>query len=220
MKNLMTSFIISLLLILSLKDVSMPEETISLPEVLPGKGLSVEEAISRRVSIRSFKPSALTTEEISRLLWSSYGYKSDSITSASRTIPSAGALYPMEILLFSSSGVFQYLPEKHSLKTLDKKDNRKILQKAAYGQSPLIEAPVTIAIACVYERITRKYGERGIQYAYYEAGHIAQNILLEATFLGLGGVPIGAFDGRVIQQSLSLTAKWDILYLLPIGRPR
>lgn len=220
MKSSLRCFILSIAFVLSLKEISMSDEIISLPKILPRKGLSVEEAINLRVSIRSFKPKSLTTDEISRLLWASYGYKTDAVTSASRTIPSAGALYPMEILLFSQDGVFHYIPEKHVLRTLNKQDNRNLLQKASYGQSPLKEAPITIAIACIYERITHKYVERGIQYAYYEAGHIAQNILLEAAFLELGGVPIGAFDGKIIQKYLSLPADWDIIYLLPIGKPR
>jgi len=64
-----------------------------------------------------------------------------------------------------------------------------------------------------------KYGDRTERYVFIEAGHVAQNLLLQATAMGLGGVPIGAFDDRKLQQNLSLPEDHSPLYILPVGHP-
>jgi nitroreductase len=52
---------------------------------------------------------------------------------------------------------------------------------------------------------------------YIEVGHCAQNILLEAVALGLGGVPVGAYYDEEIKEVLRI--KEEPLYILPIGFP-
>jgi SagB-type dehydrogenase family enzyme len=75
------------------------------------------------------------------------------------------------------------------------------------------------ALSCGFERTTWKYGERGRRYVYMEAGHAAQNLLLQATALGLGAVPIGAFHDEQIEKLMKLPAGQLALYLVPIGQP-
>jgi len=53
-----------------------------------------------------------------------------------------------------------------------------------------------------------------------EAGHAAQNVLLEAVSLGLGAVPMGAFADQAVRQVLDLPDGESPLYLIPVGRPR
>jgi nitroreductase len=50
-----------------------------------------------------------------------------------------------------------------------------------------------------------------------EAGHCCQNILLQAQALGLGAVPIGAFDDSCIQKLLNLPEDYVPLYIVPVG---
>lgn len=68
-------------------------------------------------------------------------------------------------------------------------------------------------------RTAVKYGERAERYVHLEAGHVAQNVLLQAAALGLGGVPIGAFSDRGVQRALGLPADHEPLYLIPVGHP-
>jgi nitroreductase len=53
-----------------------------------------------------------------------------------------------------------------------------------------------------------------------EVGHAAQNLLLEAVALGLGGVPVGAFEDEALQKALPLPVDHRPLYLVPVGHPR
>ena len=76
-------------------------------------------------------------------------------------------------------------------------------------------------MAAVYERTAQKYGaNRSSRYVHLEAGHAAQNLLLEAVALGLGAVPIGAFHDADVQKALSLPRNHEPLYLIPVGKPR
>jgi len=192
------------------------------PVVLPAPRrdgtLSLEAALSRRRSIRSFTSEALAADQIGQLLWAAQG-----ITDAQgfRTAPSAGALYPLECYVVTSDGAFHYEPRRHRLQPRASKDLRGALAAAALSQSAVSEAPAVIVITAVYERTARKYGaDRARRYAALEAGHAAQNVLLEGVALGLGAVPIGAFDDRRVAQVLGLASDEAALYLVPVGHPR
>lgn len=78
-----------------------------------------------------------------------------------------------------------------------------------------------IVIAAVYEPLAQKYGPaRRPRYLHLQAGHAAQNLLLQAVALGLGAVPVGAFYDAPIQKTLSLPTAQQPLYLIPAGHPR
>lgn len=179
--------------------------------------VSLEEAILKRRSQREFSKKDLSLEQISQLLWAAQGITAKKGGFAFRSAPSAGALYPLEIYLLSKDGLFHYLPEGHKLDILGKKDFRKDLAGAALGQEAIAQAPLDIVICAVYPRITAKYGQRGVRYAQIEAGHIAQNIHLEAVALGLGSVPIGAFSDKEVKGILSLPEDNEPLYIIPVG---
>jgi SagB-type dehydrogenase family enzyme len=192
-------------------------EVIALPKPVLKDGISVEEALSRRDSVRSFSAKALTDKQISQLLWSAQG---KTRRWGGRTAPSAGALYPLELYIATPDGVYRYNPDAHQL-ILHLKENVSIpLTRAALGQGCVREAPAVIIIAAVYERTTCKYGERGERYVAIEVGHAAENILLQAVSLGLGAVPVGAFSDRQLQEVLHLPPDHEPLYLIPVGHRR
>jgi len=177
--------------------------------------MSLEEVIQKRKSKREFLGKPLTLEQASQILWASYA------------VPSAGALYPLEIYIVVGgdcvsdleAGVYHYLPANHSLEKVSEDDLRSELATACLGQSFIAEAPVSLVIAADCERTTSKYGERGIRYVQMEAGHAAQNVYLEAASLGLGTVAIGAFDDGEVSKVLQLPAVHKPLYIMPIGYP-
>jgi len=74
-------------------------EKIKLPPPALDSSYSVERAIFERVSQRSFSERPLALEQVAQLLWAAQGRGVDTVTGASRTAPSAGATYPMEIYL-------------------------------------------------------------------------------------------------------------------------
>jgi len=59
--------------------------------------------------------------------------------------------------------------------------------------------------------VRAKYGERGYRYIYMEAGHISQNLYLQAASLGLGSVVIGAFIDDDMHKLLQIDGRKEIV---------
>jgi len=198
-------------------------ETIKLPEPVFDSGVSLEQSLRERRSVRDYSGQPLTLGELSQLLWAAQGITSPA---GARTAPSAGALYPLEVYVVVgdvrelSPGVYHYIPEGHELsQTLDG-DRRDDLAHAALGQDWVAEAAAVFLLAAVYERTTDKYGDRGIRYVHLEAGHAAQNLCLEAVALGLGAVTVGAFDDGQVASIVGLPEDEKPLYIIPAGRAK
>ena len=198
------------------KPLSAPILQLPAPE---RKGrMSLEEALAARRSVREFRREPITDRELSQLLWAAQGITSPA---GLRIAPSAGALYPLEVWVATAYGFYHYEPHKHRLTRHLERDLRPDIHRPALMQEAILQAPVVIVIAAVYERTAQKYGEqRTPRYVHMEAGHSAQNLLLEAVALGLGGVLIGAFNDREVERVLSLPADQKPLYLIPVGHPR
>lgn len=179
--------------------------------------LPLEQAIAARRSVREFSAQSLTLEQIGQLCWAGQGVTDEA--RGFRAAPSAGALYPIELYLVTAQGVDHYLPREHALEAHLAGDVRPPLQRASLGQEAVGEAPLTIVVAAVVDRVARKYRDRAERYCFIEAGHVGQNILLEATAMRLGGVPVGAFDDGAVTDALRLPKDHRVLYLLPIGHP-
>lgn len=186
------------------------------PAALIGED-SLEEVLVQRRSVREFDRRALTAAELGQLLWAAQGITHER---GFRTAPSAGALYPLEVYVATADGVFHYDPHGHLLVAISHDDARTRLYQAALKQDPVRQAPAVFIVTAVYERTAKKYGDqRSPRYVHLEAGHAAQNLLLEAVALGLGAVPIGAFYDQQIQAALGLPADHEPLYLIPVGHP-
>lgn len=189
----------------------------ALPPPKQEGAVSLEEALARRRSVRSFEDRPLTTSELGQLLWAAQGVTDER---GFRATPSAGALYPLELYVATADGVLHYLPDGHRWQVVSQDDARQGLYQAALRQDPVRQAPAVFVVAAVYERTAQKYGaQRSPRYVHMEAGHAAQNLLLQAVALGLGGVPIGAFDDGAVQEVLGLPAEHEPLYLIPVGHP-
>ncbi|MFC2009628.1 SagB/ThcOx family dehydrogenase [Chloroflexota bacterium] len=175
--------------------------------------VSLEECLEKRRSRRRFTAKELTWEQISQLLWAGQGISGRKY----RTVPSAGALYPLEIYMVGGEGVYHYKPETHELEQTTTSDARHQLSRAALNQRFIEEAPVDIVIAAVYQRTERHYRERAVRYVHIEVGHMAQNIHLQAVALGLVSVPVGAFHDEQVHETLSLPQNEKPLYIIPVG---
>lgn len=210
--------LIFLVLLVGDKEMAMAKsKQIQLPAPIKSGRMSVEEAILKRRSERNFKNKDLGLSQIGQLLWSAQGITAQKTGYAFRAAPSAGALYPMEIYLIGKDGLFHYLPAGHKLEVLGEADLRGSLAGACLGQSSVREAAVDIVICAVYQRVTGRYGQRGRRYVEIEAGHIAQNVHLQAVALGLGSVPIGAYDDQEVKEVLSLPDEQEPVYIIPVG---
>lgn len=191
---------------------------VKLPEPAKDSNFSVEKAINERRSVRSYKEEPLSLKEISQILWAAQG----TVASGRRAAPSAGATYPIEVYLIVGNveglepGLYKYNQKDHSIIQVKKGDLRKSVSDRALRQDMILKAPATIVITAVFERTRARYGARAERYVYMEAGHVGQNIYLQATALGLGTVAVGAFIDSEVKSVLGIEE--EPLYLYPLGK--
>jgi SagB-type dehydrogenase family enzyme len=209
------------------------EETtvIELPQPRFDGSMSVEKALKNRRSIRSYKTTALTLDDISQILWAGYGItlKSENMPAfkrgGSRTAPSAGARFPLDLYAVVwnvtglEPGVYWYKSEKHQLVLVKKGDFRAEISRAAFDQPHFRTAAVAIVHSAIYERMMAKYGQRGRErYVCMDLGHSAENIYLQAVALGIGTCAIGAFDDMALKLCVGMTRDEEPLYIMPFGK--
>lgn len=197
---------------MELKDIKLPKPRIK-------SSISIEETLNKRRSVREYANAPLAMEEISQILWAAQGITDDM---GKRTAPSAGALYPLEIYMAVANvegitpGLYKYLPRTHSLTLISKGDKREDISASALSQNSLKNCSVIIIFTAIYERVTIKYGERGVRYTHIEVGHSSQNVFLQAAALNLKTVVIGAFNDNKLKKTLNISE--EPLYLMPVGK--
>lgn len=199
-------------------NMNISEEMIKLPEPKKNSNVSLEETLASRRSVREYSDKKISLENLSQLLWAAQGLTSET----GRTAPSAGALYPMELYIVGSfgdyePGIYHYSPASHSLELKKRGDFLEELSEIGLGQEMIKEAEVNILVTGVINRTAEKYGEKAEQYVALEAGHVGQNIYLQATALELGTVAVGAFYDDQIEKFLSFEESQKAYYIFPIG---
>lgn len=203
-------------------EVHMSSPAIRLPEPRRSGPLSLEQAIQKRRSRREFRKDALSLEEIAQLLWSAQGVTDPE---GLRSVPSAGATYPLELYLLVvdvrslSAGLYHYVARDNALVRCRNGDLLPQLLRATRGQDWIAGASAVIVIAANPSRTRVKYGERGDRYTHFEVGHAAQNVCLQCEALDLCTAHVGAFDDGAVHRFLELNEEEVPLCLLPVGRP-
>jgi len=190
------------------------------------RGITVEEALERRRSVRNYSGKPLRLSQLSQLLFAAQGITGKSYDQPLRTAPSAGALYPFEIYVVANdvedlpNGIYHHDVLQNQLELLREGDFSDPIASAGLEQEALGKASATFVLSAVFERTRRKYGERGLRYVYIEAGHISENIALQAVSLGLGSVTVGAFIDADVNQLIGADGQEEAaIYLHAVGAP-
>jgi SagB-type dehydrogenase family enzyme len=181
---------------------------------LDGGSMSLKQALSKRRSVRSFSSRALLDSEILELLWAAQGVTSDQ---GLRTAPSAGATYPLEVHVLTPKGVYQYVPNGHSVKKLSSENRMAGLSAAALDQGCVKNAAANFVFAGVVERTAARYGDRAGRYVDIEAGCAAENLMLMAVALNLGSVMVGAYDDDGVRNIAELPKGSVPLAIVSVG---
>lgn len=178
---------------------------IKLPELKRDGTVSVEKALMERRTIRDYKDTPISVQEVSQLLLAAQGITEPS--RGLRTTPSARAKHFLTVYLLAGnvkglkSGMYRYVPDfNHILVPVGTAEVKVNLYKTV-GQSPVNKAPAVFVITGAHDRATNA------NFMYIEVGHAAQNIYLQAVPLGLGTVVIGGFDPEEVSVACGLTAQ-------------
>ncbi len=202
---------------------SVPLPPPALPET------TVRAAVEARESTRDFGRESISVEQLASLLHAAYG-----VTHASaprlqpmRSVPSGGALYPLELYpaVLDVGGLmpalYHFDPLRRVLERVREADVRAELQRLTVYPEVFVDAAVVVFMTAVFWRTRFKYGLRGYRFALLEAGHVAQNVLLTATAFGLASVPVGGFYDREVDRFLGADGVDEsALYAVSVGTAR
>ncbi len=194
-----------------------PQMIIQLTDPILKGDVSLEEALARRRSVRQFSSEPIKRSQISQLAWAGQGITEPQ--RGLRTAPSAGATYPIELLFATPEGLFIYRPADHSLMQIGNQDIRNALAAAASMAESVAGAGCDIIVAGSFRKLTDQFKDKARTYLHMEAGHIAQNIQLQAVCLGLGSVAVGGFDTNQVRKVCKLTRTLEPLYIICVGYP-
>jgi putative peptide maturation dehydrogenase len=129
--------------------------------------------------------------------------------------PSGGGLHPLEAYLLvrrvegTAPGLYHYHAGDHALEPLQALSDDAAAQHAASfvaGQYFFADAPVLLALVPRFARTFWKYRAHAKAYRVIvlETGHVAQNLYLAATELGLGAFITAAINEVEIEQAFGL----------------
>ncbi len=199
-----------------------PGTEVSLPAPDRIGSTPLETTLAERRSRREFGPGSVSLSAVAQLLWAAQG---QTHPDGLRTAPSAGATYPLVVRVVVAAdgvpkleaGIYRYRPSAHTLVLESTDEIHPELQRAAYNQEWVGEAPLILAITGIEERTAREYGDRaGDLYVPVEAGHSGQNIHLQTEALDLATVSVGGFKDEAVATALELDSARPFL-LYPVG---
>jgi len=151
-------------------------DVIVLPPFEKTHAFTLEQALLLRRTSRSYNGNrSLTREELSRLLWATAGANRPD---GRRTVPSAMAKYPVDLLVALPEGVYRYDPGDHRLIRMLAEDIRAKIP----NQDVFKKAAMHVLYVIVEERVPRGR----IEFADMEIGCMGQALFLEAVALGMG----------------------------------
>jgi SagB-type dehydrogenase family enzyme len=192
--------------------------------------MTLAEALRGRRSQRSFGSGGLTQCELATVLDAAYGVTSPA-TSADpqplRTVPSGGALYPLEVYAVlarvegAEAGLYHLDPLRQALEVLSLGPSPLAVLKETAIYPEIVEGcAVTLLVTGMFWRSRFKYGLRGYRFTLLEAGHLVQNVVLMCAALELAAVPIGGFYDRPVDGLLGADGvNESIVYAVCLGRP-
>jgi SagB-type dehydrogenase family enzyme len=194
-----------------------------------GAPTSLAAALAARRSVRSFTGGPLPIETVGRLLRGSY-YPTGHVLIAGaelalRTVPSAGALYPVDVYVAlnhvagAARGVYRYLPLAGALEAIRLDDGIGDALAAVCAPAPQVsDAAGAVLLSAHFGRLDAKYEQRGYRYALLEAGHLAQVLCLGAAALGIGALCQGAFfDDQANALVRAGEASESVVYIVLFG---
>ncbi len=196
------------------------EMIVKLPAPRTGGSMSLEQALSVRRSVRSYRDKPVSLEDLGQLLWSVQGCSDQE---GHRTAPSAGALYPLEMYAVVGAingleaGVYHYAPADHALSKRLDGDLRQQVAKISLEQMWVSQASWLAVFCAVPQRVTDKYGPNSRLFVDMEVGHAAQNLLLQAVALGMGTCVVGAFKADQLRDALQIPQSQLPLLIVPVG---
>jgi nitroreductase len=162
--------------------------------------MDVLEAIHKRRSIRSFTEQPVPDEMLRQIL------------EAGIWAPSAGNMQAWEFVIIKDPSAKR--------KLVDTTDAGSTARGGVYTQEWIMKAPVVVVICYDVKRMAGRYGHKGrTLMTLMDCMLCAENIVLAATYFGLGTCCVVGFDPQRLKEALPIPKEITPLLLIPMGYP-
>lgn len=209
-------------MIKAITDMSMSDKLLPVKLVAPvvKDGATLKGAIMKRHTSREFSPQPLSLKDLSELLWAAYGINRKA--TRGRTVPSACAVYPLDLYVFTAEGVYLYESEEHKLNPVVKGD----LRALAGGQEFVATAPLSIVIFADRNRMKSddaafdaSLKAHAARIAALDAGAVTENAYLYAASANINVVERMWVDDTKLREALGLSDENFFQVALTLGYP-
>ena len=205
----------TLLLIIALLSFNtlFSQPIITLPDPQKTGGMPLMEALNKRSTSRLFDTKELTKQQLSNLLWASFGVTRPD---GKRTAPSSMNRLETDIYVLLKQGTYLYDAKNHQLNQVAEEDIREI----GGTQDFVKDAPVTLVLVADLAKMSSAAIEEKKNTANIDAGYISQNIYLYSASEGLSTGARGSLNREKLALKLKLRDDQLITIAQSVGYPK
>ena len=215
MREMKYTWIVVLLSVFVVPLLSCAKEDaeIKLPSPQMQGGRPLMEVLKDRKTSRSFSSKELSLQELSNLLWATFGVNRPE--EGKRTAPSAMNKREIDIYVAKKDGLYLYDANNNSLIKIFGED----IREATGEQDFVKDAPVNIVYVADYLKMGDSSKENKDFYSAANTGFISQNVYLYCASEGLATVVRGWIDREKLHEVMKLKESQKIILAQTVGYP-
>jgi nitroreductase len=192
---------------------SLFAQDINLPAPQKSGGMPLMEALAKRSTARAFDSKDLSSQQLSSLLWASFGINRPD---GKRTAPSANNKQATEIYVLLKQGAYVYEAKSNTLALVLAEDLRKFGGTQAFATN----APVILVFVADLSKMGNASDEAKRNTANINVGYISQNAYLYCASEGLVTGARGSVDRKALGARLNLRPDQVIILAQSVGHPK
>ena len=197
------------------------EQTISLPAPDKAGGKPLMQSLTLRKTMRNYTGAALSKQDLSDLLYATWGVNRTEGSRVWFTVPTAVNAQDLVVYVALREGTYLYEPVQNTLQLLQEGDFRGQIGPRQPSQYATSGAVFIIAsdFAKLRKRVRNAPEEKLLAFANFHAGSASQNLYLACASKGLGTVVCASIDTAAVVKHLNLPENIRVLYAQPVGTP-
>jgi nitroreductase len=213
MKRIFPSQTLSLTLTLAWLAAAASAQNLELPAPTKTGGMPLMEALAKRSTSRAFDSKELSPQQLSGLLWASFGINRPD---GKRTAPSANNKQATDLYVLLKQGAYVYDAKSNQLVLVAAED----LRKLGGTQSFATNAPVTLVFVADFSKMGGGNEEAKRNMANINVGYISQNAYLFCASEGLVTGARASVDRAALGARLKLRPDQAIILAQSVGYPK
>ncbi len=201
------------LLLVTSVAASLLAEDIKLPAPQKSGGMPLMDALAKRATARAFDSKDLSPQQLSSLLWASFGINRPD---GKRTAPSANNKQATDVYVLLKQGAFVYDAKANQLNQIMAEDIRGLGATQAFATN----APVILIFVADFSKMGNASDEAKRNTANINVGYISQNTYLFCASEGLVTGARGSVDRKGLGAKLNLRPEQTIILAQSVGYPK